>query len=185
MWPLVQFSLSVLSNSLWPRGLKHARLPVHHQLHEHAQTHVHRVSDAIQPSYPLLSSSPPVFNLSQHQGLFQWVSSLNPVAQVSVFQFQHQSFQWVFRVGFPLGLTGLISLLSKGLSRVFSNTTVQKQFFSTQPSLWSNYYIHTWLLKKPYIWLWICVCKVLSLLSHTLSRLVIAFLPRSKHLLIS
>ena len=86
---------------------------------------------------------------------------------------------------FSLGFTGLISLLSKGLSRVFSNTTVQKQFFSTQPSLWSNYYIHTWLLKKPYIWLWICVCKVLSLLSHTLSRLVIAFLPRSKHLLIS
>ena len=55
---------------------------------------------------------------------------------------------------FPLGLTGLISLQSKGLSRVFSNTRVQKhQFFSAQPSLWSSFHIHTWLLEKPYLWL--------------------------------
>ena len=60
---------------------------------------------------------------------------------------QHQYFQWILRVGFPLGLTGLISLLSKGCSRVFSSTTVQ--FFGAQPSLWSNSDIHTWLLEKP------------------------------------
>ena len=71
--------------------------PVHHQLLELAQTHVHRVGDAIQPSHPLLSPSP-AFNLSQHQGLFQWVSSLHQVAKV--LEFQHQSFQWIFRVDF-------------------------------------------------------------------------------------
>ena len=74
--------------------------PVHHQLPELAQTHVHRVSDAIQPSHPLLSPSPPTFNLSQHQGLFQWVSSLHQVAKVLEFQLQHQSFQWIFRTDF-------------------------------------------------------------------------------------
>ena len=72
-------------------------LPVHHQLPELTQTHVHRVSDAIQPSYPLSSPSPPAFNLSQHQGLFKWVSSSHQVAQVLELQLQHQSFQWIFR----------------------------------------------------------------------------------------
>ena len=74
--------------------------PVYHQLMELAQTQVHRVGDAIQPSYPLSSPSPPVFNLSQHQGLFQWVSSLHHVAKVLEFQLQHQSFQWIFRTDF-------------------------------------------------------------------------------------
>ena len=71
-----------------------------HQLLELAQTHVHRVGDAIQPSHPLLSPSPPIFNLSQHQGLFQWVGSLHHVAKVLEFQLQHQSFQWIFRTDF-------------------------------------------------------------------------------------
>ena len=66
---------------------------VHHQLSEHAQIHVHQVGDAIQPSHPLLSPSPPTFNLSWHQGLFQWVSSSHQVAKVLEFQLQHQSFQ--------------------------------------------------------------------------------------------
>ena len=84
-------------------------LSVHHQVSESTQTNVHWVGDAIQPSHPLSSPSPPALNLSQHQSLFNW----------SV-----------------LGWTGWISLQSKGLSRVFSNTTVQKhQFFSTQLSL--------------------------------------------------
>ena len=74
--------------------------PVHHQLPEPTQTHVHRVGDAIQPSHPLLSPSPPAFNLSKHQGLFQWVSSLHQVANVLEFQLQHQSFQWIFRTDF-------------------------------------------------------------------------------------
>ena len=145
--------------------------PILHQLPKLVQTHVHWVSDTIQPSHPLLSPSPPAFNLSQHQGLFKWVSSSHQVAKELEFQLQHQSFQWIFRTdfllglpcgsdskasvynagdlgsipgsgrfpgegnGFPLGLTDLFSLLSKGLSRVFFNTTVQKhQFFGTQLS---------------------------------------------------
>ena len=74
--------------------------PVHHQLPELAQTHVHQVSDAIQPSHPLSSPSPPTFNLSQHQSLFQWVSFSHQVTKVLEFQFQHQSFQWIFRTDF-------------------------------------------------------------------------------------
>ena len=68
-------------------------LPVHHQLPEFTQTHVHWVSDAIQPSHSLSSPSPPVLNPSQHQGLFKWVSSSHQVAKVLEFQLQHQSFQ--------------------------------------------------------------------------------------------
>ena len=68
-------------------------LPVHHQLPEFSQTHVHQVGDAIQPSHPLLSPSPPAFNLSQHQGAFQGVSSSHQVAKVLEFQLQHESFQ--------------------------------------------------------------------------------------------
>ena len=70
-------------------------LPVHHQLLEFTQTHVHWVGDAIQPSHPLPSPSPPTFNFAQHQGLFQWVSFLHQVARVLAFQLQHQSFQWI------------------------------------------------------------------------------------------
>ena len=95
------------------------------------KTHVHRVSDAIQPSHPLLSPSPPAPNPSQHQGLFQWVSSSHEVAKVLEFQLQHQSFQWTPRTdGSPSGWTGWNSLQSQGLSRVFSNTTVQKHHSS-------------------------------------------------------
>ena len=69
-------------------------LPVHHQLWESTQSYVHWIGDAIQPSHPLSSPSPPVLNLSQHQGLFQWVSSLYQVAKILEHQLQHQSFQW-------------------------------------------------------------------------------------------
>ena len=75
-------------------------LPVHCQLLEFTQTHVHWVGDAIQPSQPLSSPSPPAFNLSQHQSLFKWVSSSHQVAKVLEFQLQHQSFQWIFRADF-------------------------------------------------------------------------------------
>ena len=70
--------------------------PVHHQLPELVQTHVHWVGGGIQLSHPLLSPSPPAFSLSQHQGLFKWVSSSHQVAKVLEFQLQHQSFQWIF-----------------------------------------------------------------------------------------
>jgi len=74
--------------------------PIHHQLPDLAQTHALWVGDTIQPSHPLSSPSPLAFNLSQHQGLFQWASSSYKVAQVLKLQLQHQSFQWVFRVDF-------------------------------------------------------------------------------------
>ena len=101
-----------------------------HQLPEPTQTHVHCVSDAIQPSHPLLSYSPPTFNLSQHQGLFQWVLC-NRWSKYWSFSFSISP-PMNIKGWFPLRLTGWISLQSKGLSRVFSSTTVQKhQFFGT------------------------------------------------------
>ena len=107
--------------------------PVHHQLPKLAQAHVHWVSDAIPRSHPLSSPSPPAFNLSQHQGFSQWVSSSHQMAEI--LEPQQQPFQWIFKDWFSLGLTGLVSLLPKGHWRVFSSTTVQKcQFFITQPS---------------------------------------------------
>ena len=97
MW--FQFSsVAQLCPTLWdPMNRSMPGLPIYHQLPESTQTHVHRVGDAIQPSHPLLSPSPPALNLSQHQGLFQWVSSLHQVAKVLQLQLRHQSFQWTFR----------------------------------------------------------------------------------------
>ena len=80
-----------------PMDCSTSGFPVHHQLPELTQTHVHWVGDAIQPSHLLSSPSPPAFNLSQHQGLFQWVSLSHQVAKVLEFQLQHQSLQWIFR----------------------------------------------------------------------------------------
>ena len=77
-----------------PMNYRTPGLPVHHQLPEFAQTHVHWVSDAIQPSHPLSSPSPPALSLSQHQGLFQWVSSSHQVAKLLEFQLQPQFFEW-------------------------------------------------------------------------------------------
>ena len=128
-------SVAQLCLTVWPHGLQHARFP-YHQLLELTQTHVHGVGDAIQPSHLLLSPSPPAFNLSlQSSGSFpvsqiftSGGQSIGVSASASVLPMNTQD--W-----FPLGSTGWISLQSKGLSRVFSNTTVQKhQFFGTQPS---------------------------------------------------
>ena len=96
--PSVQFSSVAQSCPTLcdPMNRSTPGLPVHHQLPEFTQTHVHWVSDAIQPSHPLSSPSPPAFNLSQHQGL-KWVGSSHEVAKVLEFQLQHQSFQWTPR----------------------------------------------------------------------------------------
>ena len=124
-------------------------LPVHHHLPEFTQTHVHRVSNAIQPSHPRSSPSPPVPNPSQHQSfpmrqLFAWGGQSTGVSALASF-LPKKSQGWS-----PSEWTGGISLQSRGLSRVFSNTTVQKhQFFSTQPSSQSNSHMHTWPLEKP------------------------------------
>ena len=99
-WEAMLFLLSSVAQSCLtlydPTDCSTPGLPVHHQLLELTQTHVHRVSDAIQPSHPLSSPSPPAFSLSQHQCLFQRLSSLHQVAKILEFQLQHQSFQWIF-----------------------------------------------------------------------------------------
>ena len=94
------FSHSVMSDSLEIHGLQHTRLSCHSLLPEFAQIHVHWVDNAIQPSHPPSPPSP-ALNLSQHQGLFQWVSSSHQVTKVLELQFHHQPFQWIFRVDFP------------------------------------------------------------------------------------
>ena len=161
-------------------------LPVRHQLPELTQTHVHWVGDAIQPSQPLLSPSPPAFNQSQHQGLFKWVSSSHQVAKVLEFQLQHQFFQWIFRTDFFrmdwLDLLAVQGTL-KGLLQHHSSKAAilwHSAFFIVQ-------------LSHPYMTIGKTIAltrrtfvdKVMSLLFNMLSRLFITFLPRSKHLLIS
>ena len=125
-------------------------LPVHHQLLEFTQTHIHSVSSAIQSSHPLSSPSPPAPNPSQHQSLFPmsqlfaWGGQSTGVSALASF-FPKKSQGWS-----PSEWTGWILLQSKGLSRVFSNTTVQKhQFFGAQLSSQSNSHIHTWPQEKP------------------------------------
>ena len=149
----VQFSLSVMSNSLRPHGLQHARLPCPSP----STITIWACSNSSPLSqwcHPTILSSVISFSsclqFSQHQGFFlmNWLfpsggQSIGMSISASVLPLNIQG--W-----FPWGLTGLISLQSKGLSRIFSNITVQKhQFFSTQLSLWSNSHIHTWLLEKP------------------------------------
>ena len=132
---LLQFSLVAHSCPTLcdPMDCSTPGLPVHHQLPELTQTHVHWVGDAIQLSHPLSAPSPPAFNLSQHQGVFQWVSSSQQVAKALGVSASASVLPMNIQDWFPLGWTGWISLQSKGLSRVFSNTTVQKHlFFSTQ-----------------------------------------------------
>ena len=146
-----------------------AGFPVLHNFPQLVQTHVHWVSDAIQPSHPLSSPSPPVFNLSQH-----WVFS-----NVLAFHIKWPKYWALVSASvllmniqdwFPLRVTDLISFLSKGHSWVFSSTTVQNhQFSGAQSSLWSKSHMHTWLLEKP---IRTFVGKVMSLLFNMLSRFV-------------
>ena len=155
-------------------------LLVHHQLPEFTQTDVYWVGDAIQ------SSHSPTFSLFQHQGLFQWVSSLHQVGGQSIGVSASASVlsmnipDW-----FPLGWTGWMSLQSKGLSRVFSNTTVQKhQFFCPQLSIIQLSHPYMTTGKAIALTRWTFVCKVMSLLFNMPSRLVITFLSRNKCLVL-
>ena len=135
-------------------------LPVHHQLPEFTQTHVHRVGDAIshlilcRPLLLLPPIPPSIRVFSNESNLrIRWYWSFSISSSVNI------------QGWFPLRLTGLISLLSKGLSRVLSSTIIWKHpFFGAQPSLWCNSHIHMWLLEKPWLWLdgpllakW-CIC---------------------------
>ena len=160
-------------------------LPVHHQLPEFTQTHVHGVSDTMQPSHPLSSPSPPAFNLSQRQGLFnesvlhiRWPKYWSFTFSISP---SNNIQDW-----FPLGWTGWISLQSKGLSSLL-------QHHSSKASILRHSPFFTVQLSHPYMttgktipWLcWLCwnfIGKVISLLFNMLSSLVTTFLPRSKHL---
>ena len=159
--------------------------PVHHQIPEFTQTHVHWVSDAIQPSHPLSSPSSPAFNLSQHHSLFKWVSYSNQVAKVLEFQLQYQFFQWTLRTDFfrmywldLLAVQGnLKSLLQHHSSR--ASILQCSTFFIVQIS-----YPYMTTGKTIALTRWTFVDKVMSQIFNMLSRLVITFLPSGKPLLI-
>ena len=137
-------SLASLTKSLQPHGLQHLRLPSPSLSPGLCSTHVHWVGDANQLFHPLSPSS--VLSLSQDQGLSNESVLCNRWPKYSSISIILPK---TIQDWFPLGLTGLISFLSKGLSRVFSNITVQKhQFFSAKLSLWSNSHIYTQLLEK-------------------------------------
>ena len=149
--PFLQFSSVQSLSHVWlfvTPWISMPGLPVHHQLLELTQTHVHQVRDAIQPSHPLLSPSLPAPNPSQYQSLFQWVNSSHEVAKVLEFQLQHHSFQRTPRADLlQNGLVG--SPCSPRDSQESSNTRVQKhQFFGAQLSSHFNSRIHIWPLEK-------------------------------------
>ena len=177
----VQFSHSAVSDSLWPHGLQHTRPPcpsptpgVHPNSCPLSRWYHPTISSSVVlfSFYPLSFPASGSFQLNQ---LFtSGGQSIGVSASASVLSMNTQDWS-------PLGWTGWISLQSKGLPRVFSNTTVQKhQFFSPQLSSQSNSHIHVWLLKKTIaLARWTFVGKVMSLLFNMLSKLVIAFLPSS------
>ena len=160
-------------------------LPIHHQLPEFTQTHVHWVGDAIQPYHPLSSPSPPAPNPSQHQSLFQWVNSSHEVAKVLEFQPQHQSFQRTPRADLLYDeLVG--SPCSPRDSQESSPTPLFKRINSLVLSFFTVQLSHPYMTTGRTIALTrqTFVGKVMSLLLNMLSRWVITFLPRSKCLLI-
>ena len=145
----VQFSRSVVSDSLWPHGLQHARLPCP-SLPPRAYSNSCSLS---QWFHPAISLCHPLLLLPS---IFAGIRVFSNEWVLQVRWSKYWSFSFIIHPSneysglVPLGLTGLISLQSKRLSRAFSNTTVQKHhFFGTLLSLWSNYHIHIWLLEKP------------------------------------
>ena len=162
-------------------------LPIHHQLPECTQSHVHRVGDAIQPSHPLSSPYPPAPNPSQNQGLFQWVNSSPEVAKVLEFWLQHQSLQWT-----P-GLMSWDWMDWSDLLAVQGTLKSLLQYHSSKASILQHSAFFIVQLSHPYLTTgktialtrWTFVGKVMSLLFNMLSRLVITFLPKGECLLIS
>ena len=188
-WPYsVQFSLVGQScpNLCNPMNCSMPGLPVHHQLPEFTQTYVHGIDDAIQPSHPLSSPSPPALNLSQHQGLFQWVNSSHEVAKVLEFQLQHHSFQRNPRacllqnelVGSPCSPRDSQESSSTPQFKSINSSVLSFLHSPTLTSIHDHWKNHS-LTRRTF------VGKVMSLLLNMLSRLIITFLPRSKCLLIS
>ena len=184
--PSVQFSHSVVSDSLEPHNRSTPGLPVHQQLPEFAQTHAHQVGDAIQPSHPLLSPSPPAPNPSQHQGLSKRVKFCMRWPKYWSFSFsispsnEHPGLI-SFRMDW-LDLPPVQGTLKSLLQHHSSNASIfwHSAFFTVQlphPCMTTG--------KTIALTSWTFVGKVMSLIFNMLSRLVITFLPRSKHLLIS
>ena len=179
-------SVIQLCLTFWdPMNCSTPGLPVPHHLPEFAQVHIHCIGDAIQPTNFLMPSSPSAFNLSQHQGLFQWVSSSHQIAKILELLLQNQSFF--------VNYLGLISLKIDWFDLLAVQRTFKclLQHHSLKASvLGSTFFIVQ--LSQPYmntgktiaLTIWTFDGRVLSLLFNTLSRLVIAFLPRSNHLLI-
>ena len=168
-----------------PMGCNTPGLWVPHHLPKFAQVHVHGIRDAIQPSHPLMSSSPSALSLSQHQGLYQWVRCSHQVTKILELQLQHQSFPTSIQGWFSFRLTGLISVL-----RDFQESSPAPQFEGIN-SLVLYFFIVQ--LSQPYVTIgktialtiWTFVGRAMSLLFNTLSRFVITFLPTSNRLLIS
>ena len=128
-------------------------LPVHHQLLEFTKAHVHWVGDAIQPSHPLSSPSSPAFNLSQHQGLFQWVSSLHQVAKCWSFSFSiRTSNEYSGLISFRMNWLDLLAVQETPKSLLQQHST-EASILQHSISLQSNFHIHIWLSEKPELWL--------------------------------
>ena len=160
-------------------------LPIHHHLLEFTQTHVHRVSDSIQLSHPLLSLSPPAPHPPQHQSLFQWVNSMHEVEKYWSYSFSIIPSKEIPGLIFRMDWLDLLEVQGT-LKSLFQHNSSKASilqcsaFFTVQLS-------HPYMTTGKTIALtrWTFVGKVMSLLLNMLSRLVITFLPRSKHLLIS
>ena len=181
-----QFSRSVVSDSLWPYELQHARPPCLSPTPGVHSNYVHRVGYAIQPSHPLSSPSPPAPNPSQHQSLFQWVNSSHEVAKYWSFSFS---------ISPSKDLPELTSFRMDWLDLLVVQGTLKSllQHHSSKALILRHSAFFTVQLSHPYMTTgktialtrWTSVGKVISLLYNRLSRLVITFLPRSKCLLIS
>ena len=190
IWTYFRFSSVQLLSRVWPQSCltlcSMPGLPVHHQLPEFTQTHVHWVGDAIRLSHPLLSNSPPVFNLSQHQGLSN--ESVLCIRWPKYWSFS-------FSISPSNEYSGLISFRMDWLALLAVQGTLKSllQHHSSKASIPQCSAFFTVQLSHPYMTTgktialtrWTFVDKVMSLLFNMPSRLVITFLPRSKHLLIS
>ena len=172
-----------MPDSLRPHGLQHwSGQPVLHHFLKFDQVHVHCTGDAIQPSHPLIPSSPA---LNLYHGLFQRVSYLHRMTKI--LELQHQSFQQVFTVDLPWDWLVWSPCHPRDSKESSPAPQFQRrQFFGTPPSLPSSSHNHTWPVRRPHPWLYRPLSsRVVSLLVNMLSRLVIAFWSRSKRLLIS
>ena len=170
------FNCSVVSDSLQPHGLQHARLPCPSSLLELAQTHVYRVGDAIQPSHLLLTPSPHAFNFSQHQGFFQWVSSLHQVAKYWSFSFSiSPSNEYSGLISFRIGWFDLLA--NEGTPKNFLQHHSSKVSILRHSAFFMVQLSHPYMTTGKTIALTrqAFVRKVMSLLFNALSRFIIAF----------